>query len=293
MTGKLDKVRLAIMAPTLNMCNFLFGVDEGFFRAEGLDVEVLVRPGLRNTEALERGEADFGAANECVIQTALAGPTELRILLHALRDPLHDLLVQRDIGTLEDLRGKRVATPAAGSTPAVQSRLFFTSQGFEPDRDIFLVPQSHAETMADRVRKFEDGEYAGLIASPPVPFFLHDKGYRTITELSTHFPGSASHGLVTTMANISARRPLVEAMVRGYVRGVKALKADRESALAFISRRFALERPIAVRGYELMRDRWTAELSPDSLRTEIEFHARRAGVAPIAPEAVMDASFAP
>ena len=286
-----EKVRLAIMAPTLNMCNFLFSVEEGFFRREGLDVEIMVRPGLRNTEALERGEADFGAANECVIQTALKGPTELRILLNALKDPLHDLLVQRDIGALADLKGKRVATPASGSTPAVQTRLFFTKEGFEPDRDIFLVPQSPAETMADRVRKFEDGEYAGLIASPPVPFFLNDKGYRTITELSTHFPGTASHGLVTTVNRIADRRPMVEAMVRGYVRGVTALKQDCEAALDFISRRFSLERPIAVRGYELMRDRWTAELSLESFRTEIEFHARRAGVAPIAPETVMDASF--
>ena len=54
-----ERVRLAIMAPSLNLCNYLFGIERGFFLREALDVEVMIRPGLRNTEAVARGEADF------------------------------------------------------------------------------------------------------------------------------------------------------------------------------------------------------------------------------------------
>jgi NitT/TauT family transport system substrate-binding protein len=288
-----ENVRLAIMAPTLNLCNYLFGIEQGYFKREGLEVTVIVRPGLRNTKAVLDGEADFGAANECVIQNALHGPTELRIVLQVLNDPLHDLIVQRAIDKLQDLKGQRVAVPGAGSTPEIQTRLFLKQNGLEPDRDVTVVPQAHGETMADRVRSFEQGAYAGLIASPPVPFTLHAKGYKSITELSTHFPGSASHGLVTTAATIAKRRAVVEAMVRGYVRGVTALKQDREGAVSFICARFGLETSLAARCYELLRDRWTAGLPLQSLRTEIEFHARNAGVAPVAVESITDQSFAP
>ncbi len=52
-------VCLAIMAPTLNLCNYLFGIEQGYFRAEGIEVKVIVRPGLRNTQAVVQGEADF------------------------------------------------------------------------------------------------------------------------------------------------------------------------------------------------------------------------------------------
>lgn len=286
-----EGVCLAIMAPTLNLCNYLFSIEEGFFRNEGLDVKVIIRPGLRNTQAVEQGEADFGAANECVIQTALRGATDLRILLQALNDPLHDVIVQRDIGGIQDLKGKKVAVPAAGSAPGIQARLFFQNNGLVPDRDVAVVPQTHGETMADRVRNFEEGLYAGLIASPPTPFRLHAKGYKSITELSTHFPGTASHGMVATKKTIEQRRALVEAMVRGYVRGVTALKEDRERALRFIGGQYKLEPALAAQCYDALKDRWTCRLSLDSLRTECEFQARNAGVAPIAPEAITDTSF--
>lgn len=286
-----ETVGLAIMAPTLNLCNYLFGIEQGFFRKEGIEVEVIVRPGLRNTEAVARGEADFGAANECVIQTALRGPTDLRILLQVLNDPLHDLIVQHEIRDLQDLKGKQVAVPGAGSTPEIQTRQFLQRSGLVPDRDVFVVPQPPAETMGDRIRNFEEGIYAGLVASPPTPFLLQAKGYRSITELSSHFPGTASHGLVATTTTIARRRALVEAVVRGYVRGVTALKEDREAALRFISAHFHLETPLAGRCYDLLKDRWTAGLSLESLRTECEFQARNAGVDPIAPEAITDSRF--
>jgi ABC-type nitrate/sulfonate/bicarbonate transport system substrate-binding protein len=286
-----ETVCLAIMAPTLNLCNYLFGIEQGFFREEGIEVKVIVRPGLRNTEAVVQGEADFGAANECVIQTALRGPTDLRILLQVLNDPLHDLIVQHGIRSIQDLKGKQVAVPAAGSTPEIQTRQFLQKSGLVPDRDVFVVPQAHTDTMVDRIRKFEEGIYAGLIASPPTPFHLHAKGYNSITELSSHFPGTASHGLVTTAPTIATRRPLVEAMVRGYVRGVTALKEDREAALRFISSHFHLETSLAGRCYDVLKDRWTAGLSLEALRTECEFQARTAGVDPIAPEAITDSSF--
>ena len=280
------------MAPSLNLCNYLFGIERGFFLREGLDVEVMIRPGLRNTDAVARGEADFGAANECVIQTALQGPTDLRILLQVLKDPLHDLITAPGIESFEQFRGQRIATPVAGSTPEIQTRLLLQEQGLLPGRDVFLVPRAPGEKMADHVRGLEDGQYAGLVAAPPILFLLEKKGYRSLIELSAHFPGAASHGLVATTATIAERRHLVEAMVRGYVRGVAALKTDREAAVDFITGRFKLDFPIAARCYDGLRDLWSADLSHDLIRSEIAFHARTLGRSPIETESVVDSRFA-
>ncbi|HEX9146682.1 MAG TPA: ABC transporter substrate-binding protein [Candidatus Binatia bacterium] len=287
-----EKVRLAIMAPSLNLCNYFFSIEQGFFLREGLEVEVMIRPGLRNTESVARGEADFGAANECAIQTALQGPTDLRILLQVLKDPVHDLIVAAGIQSLQHLQGKRIATPVAGSIPEIQIRLLVQEHGLLPDRDVFLVRRAPGEKMADHVLGLEAGAYAGLVAAPPILFLLENKGYRSLVELSSRFPGTASHGLVTTTATIAKRRPLVEAMVRGYVRGVAALKTDRETAVDFIARRFKLELPLAVRCYDVLKNLWTAEFSPDILRSEIAFQARTLGRSSIELESIADSQFA-
>jgi ABC-type nitrate/sulfonate/bicarbonate transport system substrate-binding protein len=287
-----EKVRLAIMAPSLNLCNYFFSIERGFFLREGLDVEVMIRPALRNIEAVARGEADFGAANECAIQTALQGPTELRILLQVLKDPVHDLIVPPGIQSFEQLRGARIATPVAGSIPEIQARLLLQEYGLLQDRDVFLVRRAPGEKMSDHVRGLEAGAYGGLVAAPPILFLLENKGYRSLIELSSHFPGTASQGLLATTATIAERRPLVEAMVRGYARGVTALKTDREAAVDFIARRYKLELSFAVRCYDVLKNLWTAELSPAFLRSEIAFQARNLGRSPIALESIADSQFA-
>jgi hypothetical protein len=81
-------------------------------------------------------------------------------------------------------------------------------------------------------------------------------------------------------------------MVRGYVRGVTALKTDREAAVEFIARRFQLELPLAVRCYDGLKNLWSADLSPDILRSEIDFHARTLGRSPIELESIVDSQFA-
>ena len=286
-----EKVRLAIMAPSLNLCNYLFVVEQGFFLRESLDVEVMIRPGPRNAEAVASGEADFGAANECAIQTALQGPTELRIVLQVLKDPIHHLIVGPAIQSLQDLQGKRIATPVIGSVPEVQTRFLLQQHGLLPNQDVFLVPRAPGEKMADHVRGLETGVYTGLVAAPPILFLLENKGFRALIELSSHFPGTSSLGLVTTTATIAKRRSLVEAMVQGYNRGVTALKTDRETAIDFIARRFKLEVPLAVRCYDALKDLWCADLSPDLLRSEIAFHARILGRNPIEVERIMDGHF--
>lgn len=280
------------MAPSLNLCNYLFGIEQGFFLRESLDVEVLIRPGPRNTEAVVRGEADFGAANECAIQAALRGSTSLRIVLQVLKDPIHHLIVGARIHSLRDLQEKRIATPVAGSIPEVQTRLLLQEHNLLPDRDVFLVPRAPREKMTDHVRGLEAGIYAGLVAAPPILFLLENKGFRALTELSSHFPGASTLGLVTGIDTITNRRPLVEAMVRGYSRGVTALKTERETAVDFIARRFKLALPLAVRCYDTLRNLWCADLSPKLLRSEIDFHARILKRKPIELESIMDGRFA-
>ena len=146
--------------------------------------------------------------------------------------------------------------------------------------------------MGDHVRGLEAGAYGGLVAAPPILFLLENKGYRSLIELSSHFPGTASQGLLATTATIAKRRSLVEAMVRGYVRGVTELKTDREAAVDFIARRYKLGTSVAARCYDVLKDLWTAELSADFLRSEIAFQARNLGRSPIAIESIADSHFA-
>src|SRR3989304_1519557 len=204
----------------------------------------------------------------------------------------HRPVVPRGIKGFDRFRGEPSHPPVAGSTPEIQTRLLLQERGLLADRDVFMAPRAPGEKMADHVRGLEAGAYAGLVAAPPILFLLENKGFRSLTELSSHFPRAASHGLVATTATIANRRLLVEAMVRGYVRGVTALKTDREVAVEFIARRFKLELPLAVRCYDVLKDLWSAELSPDLIRSEIAFHARTLGRSPIELESIVDSQFA-
>ena len=56
--------------------------------------------------------------------------------------------------------------------------------------------------------------------------------------------------------------------------------------------RLELQQLLARRGYDVLRDLWTAELSSDILSSEIAFQARTLGRSPIALESIADGRFA-
>ncbi|GAA4106565.1 ABC transporter substrate-binding protein [Actinomadura miaoliensis] len=100
------------------------------------------------------------------------------------------LVVKPEIKSIQDLRGKKIATPQLGNTQDVAVRHYLKSQGLTANKDgsgdVKIVPQENAQTLQTFAQGSIDGAWV------PEPFasrlILENKGKRLLNEASL-WPG--------------------------------------------------------------------------------------------------------
>ncbi|MGI8312612.1 ABC transporter substrate-binding protein [Saccharopolyspora hattusasensis] len=101
---------------------FISAVERGFFKAEGIDLTVMPGSGSGNTvTAVDTGKVDVGWADFGVTVTSRARGADIKQvnLVQARSAYAVVALAGTGIDGWEDLRGKTVATEAAGAMPAM------------------------------------------------------------------------------------------------------------------------------------------------------------------------------
>src|SRR6266511_233259 len=94
---------------------------KGFYADEGLDVrKVAVRTGLQ-AAALLAGELDYSTVTGIIMRAAMQG-MPLKSVMGWFDRPLHILVARPPIKNIADLKGKKIAVSAFGSTPHVMIR---------------------------------------------------------------------------------------------------------------------------------------------------------------------------
>jgi ABC-type nitrate/sulfonate/bicarbonate transport system substrate-binding protein len=117
----LKKIRIASKAPGESLIPYVIGQRLGFYRDEGLDVEVIVTRGTVTTQVVISGAVDY--SNGGSIPAILRG-AHLKILLVSSDKPSQYLVSSPRINSVKQLPGKTVAiSDAAGNSTLILREL--------------------------------------------------------------------------------------------------------------------------------------------------------------------------
>ena len=139
-SAQLFKLKTSYSALTANMAAYWLAKETKLFEKHGLDVDVvLIESGTTTIQALVAGETQIAMGGGTVaVSSALAGADLISIASIESRLP-YGLLAQKEIKTLEQLKGKRHAISRFGSIADLGSRLILQRFGLTPDKDITLL----------------------------------------------------------------------------------------------------------------------------------------------------------
>lgn len=165
------KLRLGYF-PNLTHAPAIVGIQEKLFeKALGGDVDVEYVPFNAGGEAIEALFADSIDASFIGPSPAINGYAQsdgdaLRIVAGTTTGGAA-LIVQPDIESADDLKGKTLATPALGNTQDVALRAWLKEQGLSSDTagggDVPIVNQENADTLT----AFQEGDIAGAWLPEP------------------------------------------------------------------------------------------------------------------------------
>jgi len=119
----------------------IVALDRGYFRANGLDAEfVPFRGGPDLLKSVIGGEALVGLTGGTDIFVFREAGAPIRMIATETEGNNFTLNVSPDIHAVADLRGKAIGVTKVGATTWVFARILARQQGWDPERDVKIVP---------------------------------------------------------------------------------------------------------------------------------------------------------
>jgi ABC-type nitrate/sulfonate/bicarbonate transport system substrate-binding protein len=181
--AELPVVRLAHAAFNEKVAALWLGVEQGFFRKHGVEVQlVYIRTGPQTVAALTSGEIHMIYTIPAVVLNAAAGGMDLAMFAGIVNKAEGDIVVAPTIRTAEELKGKRIGVQSIGGGIWSQTMLALEHFGLEPARDkinIMVIGGDQSVIAQALASGTIDAAYLGYAFSSS----LKTKGFRVLIDL--------------------------------------------------------------------------------------------------------------
>ncbi len=206
----------------------LWVADEaGLFKKYKLAEElILISGGSTNIQALLANEVRVAnVAGSAPIQAKLQGGN-ITIIASSYNYMPYSLVVNKDIRSPADLKGKRLAIARLGGITEVAALLAFEKLGLAP-KDMTLV---QAGPDSQRVFAVHSGAVAATIIAPPGLFAATSLGLKVLVDLGdlgVKYPTSV---MATNGSYLAQNRAAVKNFLMGYIEGLHLYAQNKELA---------------------------------------------------------------
>ena len=206
------KVRMGVQSTNIGFLPFHAAFQKGFYRDQGIDLEMIFMATQAVNAAFVRGDLDYSAAVNGIVQGIVRG-APAKILACAVDRPLQSFIARKDIRSARDLKGKRVAGSTAGGTATLMADAALKHFGLEPGRDVSVVP-----LRSNRLTALESGAVDAALLGVPENIIAVEKGYSELLFLGDvlSFP---QNGFGASAKKISENPDEVYGMVKATLRG--------------------------------------------------------------------------
>jgi len=241
----LEKVKLTVAAKSVTFVPFYFGKAKGFFKEEGVDLDIVViRPPIGIT-ALQAGEVDYSASSGVGMRAALKGAS-LRALMFIQTKLSFSLIGQPG---MDSKKIKTVAVSGVGSLAhyAAIAVLKKLGRGGPNDALTYITTNTTAQSYASLMGKAVDA----AILTPPYTSMATIGGY---ADLGNAFDmRDVQGGLVARASHLQEHREQVKAMVRAILRSLDYMVRNEAEAIRYLQKEFHLEPKVAADSYGIVK----------------------------------------
>jgi ABC-type nitrate/sulfonate/bicarbonate transport system substrate-binding protein len=260
-------VSIGAMVPAL-------AIDKGFFQQQGLQIEFIVMPAATGISALVTPEVDYSTAASSAIGAAVRG-LPVKILMFYVQRPYHAIVAQKGIKSVNDLRGKTIATSGPGGAAYEVPRVIIEHYGMKPDKDVRLMFVGGGN-ITERLAQLEAGRFDATVLSPPLLYYAEQKGF-PILATATDLMEYPQQGIALATAKLKSNPDQARQVIRVFLRTLRFIREQQEETVSFIRRWLKVDERVAEKSYEMVQKTfgWDGEVSSTALEKQIEIARQR------------------
>ncbi len=239
------QITIHVPSKSLSIMPYYFGKDKGFFAAEEIEPQLITMAPPTAIAALVAGELDFSSTTGAATSAIMRG-LPLRRMFYVQQDPVHVLLAQPEIKSIQDLIGKAVGVTALTDAVGMSANVILRANGVESGKVTLLAMQVTDNAIKSLVTK----RVAATLLAPPYVEELEAKGYVKLAEARTYAPLSFI-GLVSATETVKKTPKKVYAMIAALHRTMNYIlnPANRTEVVQYVSSYHKIDLSLAEKSF--------------------------------------------
>jgi NitT/TauT family transport system substrate-binding protein len=247
-----EEVKIASTGPGLSTLPIEIASRKGFFRDEGLDVlTITMRANIAVNALVTRG-VDYANPTTSLIKAATAG-LPVKTVAVLLGRPDYFLTVNKEIKSVKDLRGKRIAIGSFGAAADLALRGVARQEGLDPDRDLIRLQMGGTSA---RYASLISGAVDATVLSLPFNLQAEKAGYKDLLWLGERFELPLS-GLGVRDETIQKNPKQVLGVIRAVFRAMAFATGHPEETMQMLVNWVRVDEQVAAKSYDLGKRSWS------------------------------------
>jgi NitT/TauT family transport system substrate-binding protein len=241
------KIKFAVGSISMVEITFNVANIKGFYREEGLDVDMILMRGALGVQALVGNSVDYASSSGSVIAAAVRG-LGVKLVTIISSSPQYDLVARPEIQSIGQLKGRTIGISSRGGAIDLITQLILAKNGVIPNKEATLVVVG---SQGELMLALKTGLIAAALITPPQQQMLYREGMVKLAYAGDYLPTYPNGGIGVTEEKIKRDPAEVFAFVRGSLKGLQYYKQNRAEAIDILSKHLKIaDRSLAAEAYD-------------------------------------------
>ena len=225
----LENVRIAYPTMGTGVFYLVVALKEGYYKEDGLNVELLNVRGEIAIKTALAGEVDFFTNAGSALAGAVRG-VPLKVLTVIQDSPSWELIVQPQFKSVAQLKGTTIGVMSPEGSLAVVTREILRKNGLDPGKDVNLIIMGGEDV---RFMAMKGKAISATLLSPTSNLMAQRDGFKSLARASDYV-SFLQGGLATTDDKIKRSPEKVTKFLRASHKGHHYFLTKREQSITYM-----------------------------------------------------------
>jgi NitT/TauT family transport system substrate-binding protein len=241
-------VKVHSPGPSILSLPFEIAKEEGFYKQEAVDVEIVTMASGAGVQALVAGSVDASQILGLTLRAAINRGAPLKIVMVFNDRPTYRLMTRKEIASFADLKGRIVASSSPGASADTLLQRLLERRGLMPRKDVTIVYTGSSNVT---YRALIGGSVHAAVLVPPLDALAKEADFRELADFAREDLGPFIGGGVSVGDRFIRERPdLLSRFLRATSRAHRVIKTNRPASVASLAKFMKLQPDVAEKIYD-------------------------------------------